>query len=117
MDGLTAGQQDLAHRGFQSLDALADRGGRDVQGAVGGLEGALGDRCAQRGLLGMVTAGPMMAFMLAIARIPLGVASALEFLGALTVSLWSALASRWELRPAGACTSCSPSTWVTGSPA
>ena len=39
------------------------------------------------GLLGGVTAGLMMLFMLAIARIPLGTASALEFLGPLTVSV------------------------------
>jgi inner membrane transporter RhtA len=39
------------------------------------------------GLLGVVTAGLMTLFMLAIARIPLGVASALEFLGPLTVSV------------------------------
>jgi inner membrane transporter RhtA len=37
--------------------------------------------------LGVVTAGLMTLFMLAIARIPLGTASALEFLGPLTVSL------------------------------
>ena len=42
--------------------------------------------------LGVVTAGLMMFFMLAIARIPLGTASALEFLGPLAVSL---------LRPGG----------------
>src|SRR5258708_2821051 len=39
------------------------------------------------GVLGVVTAGLMMLFMLAIARIPLGIASALEFLGPLTVSV------------------------------
>jgi inner membrane transporter RhtA len=39
------------------------------------------------GLLGAVTAGLMVLFMLAIARIPLGTASALEFLGPLTVSV------------------------------
>ena len=39
------------------------------------------------GLLGVVTAGLMTLFMLAIARIPLGTASALEFLGPLTVSV------------------------------
>ena len=38
-------------------------------------------------MLGVVTAGLMMLFMLAIARIPLGTASALEFLGPLTVSV------------------------------
>jgi inner membrane transporter RhtA len=37
--------------------------------------------------LGVVTAGLMLFFMLAIARIPLGTASALEFLGPLTVSI------------------------------
>jgi inner membrane transporter RhtA len=37
--------------------------------------------------LGVVTAGLMTLFMLAIARIPLGTASALEFLGPLTVSV------------------------------
>jgi inner membrane transporter RhtA len=38
--------------------------------------------------LGAVTAGMMLLFMLAIARIPLGTASALEFLGPLAVSLY-----------------------------
>jgi inner membrane transporter RhtA len=42
--------------------------------------------------LGVVTAGLMMLFMLAVARIPLGTASALEFLGPLSVSV---------LRPGG----------------
>ena len=37
--------------------------------------------------LGVVTAGLLLFFMLAIARIPLGTASALEFLGPLTVSV------------------------------
>ncbi len=39
------------------------------------------------GVLGAVTAALMLLFMLAIARIPLGTASALEFLGPLGVSL------------------------------
>ncbi len=39
-------------------------------------------------LLGIVTAGMMVFFMQAIARLPLGTASALEFLGPLTVSLF-----------------------------
>jgi inner membrane transporter RhtA len=39
------------------------------------------------GVLGVVTAGLMLLFTLAIARIPLGSASALEFLGPLTVSI------------------------------
>jgi inner membrane transporter RhtA len=39
------------------------------------------------GVLGLVTAGLTMLFMLAIARIPLGTASALEFLGPLAVSV------------------------------
>jgi inner membrane transporter RhtA len=38
--------------------------------------------------LGVVTAGLMLFFMLAIARIPLGTASALEFLGPLMVSVY-----------------------------
>jgi inner membrane transporter RhtA len=38
--------------------------------------------------LGVVTAGLTFLFMLAIARIPLGTASALEFLGPLTVSMY-----------------------------
>jgi inner membrane transporter RhtA len=41
-------------------------------------------------LLGAVTAGLMLFFMLAIARLPLGTASALEFLGPLGVSLCGA---------------------------
>ena len=40
------------------------------------------------GVLGAVTAGLMLLFMLAVARIPLGTASALEFLGPLAVSLY-----------------------------
>ena len=40
------------------------------------------------GLLGAVTAGMMLLFMLAAARISLGTASALEFLGPLAVSLY-----------------------------
>jgi inner membrane transporter RhtA len=39
-------------------------------------------------LLGVVTGGMMLLFMLAIARIPLGTASALEFLGPLLVSIY-----------------------------
>ena len=39
------------------------------------------------GVLGAVTAGLMLLFMLSLARIPLGTASALEFLGPLAVSL------------------------------
>jgi inner membrane transporter RhtA len=39
-------------------------------------------------VLGVVTAGLMLLFMLAVARIPLGTASALEFLGPLAVSLY-----------------------------
>jgi inner membrane transporter RhtA len=38
--------------------------------------------------LGAVTAGLMLLFMLAVARIPLGTASALEFLGPLAVSVY-----------------------------
>ncbi len=38
--------------------------------------------------LGVVTAGLMLFFMIAIARIPLGAASALEFLGPLIVSIY-----------------------------
>ena len=38
--------------------------------------------------LGVVTAGLMLFFMIAIARIPLATASALEFLGPLTVSIY-----------------------------
>ena len=40
------------------------------------------------GVLGAVTSGLMLLFTLAIARIPLGTASALEFLGPLAVSLF-----------------------------
>jgi len=39
-------------------------------------------------VLGVVTAGLMLLFMLAVARIPLGTASALEFLGPLAVSIY-----------------------------
>ena len=41
-------------------------------------------------ILGAVTAGLMLLFMLAVARIPLGTASALEFLGPLTISMYGA---------------------------
>jgi inner membrane transporter RhtA len=40
------------------------------------------------GVLGVVTGGMMVFFMLAISRMPLGTASALEFLGPLAVSLF-----------------------------
>jgi inner membrane transporter RhtA len=40
------------------------------------------------GVLGAVTAGLMLLFMLAVAHIPLGTASALEFLGPLAVALY-----------------------------
>jgi inner membrane transporter RhtA len=40
------------------------------------------------GVLGVVTGGLTLLFMLAVARIPLGSASALEFLGPLTVSIY-----------------------------
>lgn len=39
-------------------------------------------------LLGAVTAGMMVFFMLAVSRLPLGTASALEFLGPLAISLY-----------------------------
>ncbi|HEY3954911.1 MAG TPA: EamA family transporter [Streptosporangiaceae bacterium] len=50
-------------------------------------------------VLGAVTAGLMVMFTLAIARIPLGTASALEFLGPLTVSLFGPGSGRrrWAL--------------------
>ncbi|MEY9847818.1 inner membrane transporter RhtA [Streptacidiphilus sp. BW17] len=50
-----------------------DFAGRDLTACVG---------------LGVVTSGMMIFFALAIARLPLGTASALEFLGPLTVSLF-----------------------------
>jgi inner membrane transporter RhtA len=55
------------------------------------------------GVLGAVTAGLMVLFTLAIARIPLGTASALEFLGPLTVSLCSRGGGhrRWAVPAAG----------------
>jgi inner membrane transporter RhtA len=52
-------------------------------------------------VLGAVTAGLMMLFILAVAHIPLGTASALEFLGPLTVSLCTGGRRRWAL-PAAA---------------
>jgi inner membrane transporter RhtA len=56
-------------------------------------------------VLGVVTAGLMLLFMLAIARIPLGTASALEFLGPLAVSLSGRGGGgghrRWALPAAG----------------
>ena len=55
------------------------------------------------GVLGAVTAGLMMLFMLAVSHIPLGTASALEFLGPLTVSLCGPGGgrSRWAVPAAG----------------
>jgi inner membrane transporter RhtA len=55
------------------------------------------------GVLGAVTAGLMLLFMLAVARIPLGTASALEFLGPLTVSLCGpgGARRRWAIPAAG----------------
>jgi inner membrane transporter RhtA len=44
--------------------------------------------------LGVVTAGLMLFFMLAIARIPLGTASSLEFLGPLIVSVYGPCSGR-----------------------
>lgn len=51
------------------------------------------------GALGVVTAGITMLFMAAVARIPLGTASALEFLGPLTVAIVRGNASsrRWAV--------------------
>jgi inner membrane transporter RhtA len=53
-------------------------------------------------VLGAVTAGLMLLFMLAVARIPLGTASALEFLGPLTVSMYGAGSGhrRWTVMAA-----------------
>ncbi|PRH79611.1 EamA family transporter [Streptomyces solincola] len=45
--------------------------------------------------LGLATAGMMVFFMLAIAHLPLGTASALEFLGPLAVSLFGPGRGRW----------------------
>lgn len=55
------------------------------------------------GLLGAVTSGLMVLFTLAIARIPLGTASALEFLGPLAVSLFGPGRGngRWAVPAAG----------------
>src|SRR6478736_2956045 len=46
--------------------------------------------------LGVVTAGVTMLFMAAIARMPLGVASALEFLGPLGVAVVLVLTHPWQ---------------------
>ncbi|WP_406209634.1 EamA family transporter [Kitasatospora sp. NBC_01560] len=51
-------------------------------------------------VLGVVTAGMMSLFMLAVARIPLGTASALEFLGPLGLALYAGRRAgllRWSL--------------------
>lgn len=46
--------------------------------------------------LGVVTAGVTLLFMAAVARLPLGTASALEFLGPLTIAVWrSRGVGRW----------------------
>ena len=54
-------------------------------------------------VLGAVTAGMMLLFMLAVARMPLGTASALEFLGPLAVSLYGGGGGRrrWAAPAAG----------------
>jgi inner membrane transporter RhtA len=53
-------------------------------------------------VLGAVTAGMMLLFMLAVARIPLGTASALEFTGPLAVSLYGQGGRRrWAAPAAG----------------
>ncbi|HEX6453246.1 MAG TPA: EamA family transporter [Trebonia sp.] len=52
------------------------------------------------GVLGAVTAGLMLLFMLALTRIPLGTASALEFLGPLTVSVCGGGRRRWAVMAA-----------------
>lgn len=54
-------------------------------------------------VLGVVTGGLMVFFMLAVARIPLGTASALEFLGPLTVALLGERGTRkwWAVVAAG----------------
>ena len=46
--------------------------------------------------LGVVTAGVTMLFMSAIARLPLGTASALEFLGPLSVAVIRGRGGRWQ---------------------
>jgi inner membrane transporter RhtA len=50
-------------------------------------------------LLGVVTAGVTLLFMAALARLPLGTASALEFLGPLSVAVWRGHGAgrRWAL--------------------
>ena len=48
------------------------------------------------GVLGAVTVGLMLLFMLAVARLPLGTASALEFLGPLIVSMRDSGGGRWR---------------------
>jgi inner membrane transporter RhtA len=47
------------------------------------------------GMLGAVTGGLMLLFILAVSRIPLGTASALEFLGPLTVAICGGGRKRW----------------------
>jgi inner membrane transporter RhtA len=51
-------------------------------------------------MLGVVTAGVMMLFMAAVARLPLGTASALEFLGPLAVAVARSRGGRVLLWPA-----------------
>jgi inner membrane transporter RhtA len=51
-------------------------------------------------LLGAVTSGMMLLFMLAVSRLPLGTASALEFLGPLAVSLYGPGGQRRWAAPA-----------------
>ena len=51
-------------------------------------------------MLGVVTAGLTLSFILAVARIPLGTATALEFLGPLAVSLRGCGRRRWAVMAA-----------------
>jgi inner membrane transporter RhtA len=48
-------------------------------------------------VLGAVTGGQMLLFILAVARIPLGTTSALEFLGPLTVAICGGGRKRWAV--------------------
>ncbi|GIF44481.1 EamA family transporter [Actinoplanes xinjiangensis] len=64
--------------------------------------GRAGSRISRSGLigavaLGVVTAGVTLLFMLAVARLPLGTASALEFLGPLGVAVFRGRRLLWPL--------------------
>jgi inner membrane transporter RhtA len=99
-----AGARRLARRGA-APEGRSERGGFGERGRDGG---GYGERTVDRArisrsgvigavALGVVTAGVTLLFMLAVARLPLGTASALEFLGPLGVAVFRGRRLLWPL--------------------